>query len=428
MAALLKKSRSDLEHEAKFMELRPILSTLRRHKTTAWLLILEIALTCAIVCNAVFMINHRLQHMHMSTGIDEHALVQIQLAEVTPSPDIYARAREDLAVLRQVPGVEDVALVNQLPLGGSSSNASIKLDPEQREPTLASVGTYFGENLARTMGLRLVAGRDLRPDEVLDADVVIKALATGDTKVIAPVTVITQALAQRLWPGAEALGKTIYVGPVGVRVVGVVADLARANAYDDATAHYSMILPMFMGAGKDQSYLVRTRPEDRQTVLKAAVAALKKADPRRVVTEQRTYDEVRNKFFENDRSMAGILVGAIAALLIVTALGIVGLASFWVAQRRRTIGVRRALGATRRNILNYFQTENLLLATIGIVLGMGLAYAINLFLMLHYELPRLPAIYFPVGAIALWLIGQLAVLGPALRAAAVPPVVATRSV
>jgi putative ABC transport system permease protein len=410
------------------MELRPILSTLRRHKTTAWLLIMEIALTCAIVCNAVFMINHRLQHMHMSTGIDEHALVQVQLAEVTPSPDIYARAREDLAVLRQVPGVQDVALVNQLPLGGSSSNSSIKLDPEQREPTLASVGTYFGETLAQTMGVRLVAGRHLQPDEVLDADVVLKALASGDSKVLAPVTVITQALAQRLWPGADALGKTIYVGPVGVRVVGVVADLARANAYDDATAHYSMILPVFMGAGKDQSYLIRTRPQDRQAVLKAAVTALKKADPRRVVTEQRTYDEVREKFFENDRSMAGILVGAIAALLVVTALGIVGLASFWVAQRRRTIGVRRALGATRRNILNYFQTENLLLATIGIVLGMALAYAINLFLMLHYELPRLPAIYFPVGAIALWLIGQLAVLGPALRAAAVPPVVATRSV
>ena len=389
---------------------------------------MEIALTCAIVCNAVFMINHRLQHMHMSTGIDEHALVQVQLAEVTPSPDIYARAREDLAVLRQVPGVQDVALVNQLPLGGSSSNSSIKLDPEQREPTLASVGTYFGENLAQTMGVRLVAGRHLQPDEVLDADVVLKALASGDSKVLAPVTVITQALAQRLWPGADALGKTIYVGPVGVRVVGVVADLVRANAYDDATAHYSMILPVFMGAGKDQSYLIRTRPQDRQAVLKAAVTALKKADPRRVVTEQRTYDEVREKFFENDRSMAGILVGAIAALLIVTALGIVGLASFWVAQRRRTIGVRRALGATRRNILNYFQTENLLLATIGIVLGMALAYAINLFLMLHYELPRLPWIYFPVGAIALWLIGQLAVLGPALRAAAVPPVVATRSV
>jgi putative ABC transport system permease protein len=409
------------------MELRPILSTLRRHKTTAWLLILEIALTCAIVCNAVFMINHRLQHMQMSTGIDEHALVQIQVAEVAPLPDIYARAREDLAVIRQVPGVQAATLVNQVPLGASSSNANIMLEPTQRQPTL-NAGTYFGVDLAPTMGLRLLAGRYLRPEEVLDSDVVLKALADGDTKVIAPVTVITQAMAQRLWPGGEALGKMVYLGPIGVRVVGVIEQLARANAYDDATAQYSMILPMFMGAGKDQSYLIRTRPQDRHAVLKAAVAALKKADPRRVVTTQRTYDEVREKFFENDRSMAGILVGAIAALLIVTALGIVGLASFWVAQRRRTIGVRRALGATRRNILVYFQTENFLLATLGIALGMVLAYGINLFLMMHYELPRLPAIYFPVGAIALWVIGQLAVLGPALRAAAVPPVVATRSV
>jgi putative ABC transport system permease protein len=126
--------------------------------------------------------------------------------------------------------------------------------------------------------------------------------------------------------------------------------------------------------------------------------------------------------------MAGILVGVCLALLIVTALGIVGLASFWVAQRNRSIGVRRALGATRGNILHYFQTENFLLTTIGIAIGMVLAYGINLFLIVHYELPRMPGFYFPVGAALLWVIGQCAVLGPALRAAAVPPVVATRSV
>ncbi|TAL74026.1 MAG: FtsX-like permease family protein [Rhodanobacter sp.] len=411
------------------MELRPILSTLRRHKTTSWLLILEIALTCAIVCNAVFMIGHRLQHMDMTTGIDEHALVQIQLAAIAPTPDIYARAREDLAVLRQVPGVQAVALTNQLPLGGTSSNASIKLDPAQREPTL-SAGTYFGEDIPQTMGARLVAGRHLQPDEIVNADVVIKALAGGNTKGLpVAVTVITRALADRLWPGQNPLGKTIYLtAQVGVRVVGVLADLVRANAYNDTTAHYSVVLPLFMGAGKDQSYIIRTRPQVREAVLNAAVAALKKADPARVVTQQRTYDEVRGKFFANDRAMAGILVGVIVALLTVTALGIVGLASFWVGQRRRTIGVRRALGATRGDILRYFQTENFLIVSFGIMLGMVLAYGINLFLMMHYELPRLPAIYFPIGALVLWIIGQLAVLGPALRAAAVPPVVATRSV
>ncbi len=125
--------------------------------------------------------------------------------------------------------------------------------------------------------------------------------------------------------------------------------------------------------------------------------------------------------------MTGTLVGVIAALLIVTALGIAGLASFWVGQRRRTIGVRRALGATRGDILRYFQTENFLLAGVGIVIGMALAYGINLFLMMHYELPRLPGVYLPIGALSLWTIGQLAVLGPARRASHVPPVVATRS-
>jgi putative ABC transport system permease protein len=116
------------------------------------------------------------------------------------------------------------------------------------------------------------------------------------------------------------------------------------------------------------------------------------------------------------------------ALLGVTAFGIVGLASFWVAQRRKQIGIRRALGATRADILRYFQTENFLIVTFGIALGVVLAIGINLALMKFFEVPRLPLWYLPVGVVALWLLGQLAVLAPALRAAAVPPVVATRSV
>jgi len=99
-----------------------------------------------------------------------------------------------------------------------------------------------------------------------------------------------------------------------------------------------------------------------------------------------------------------------------------------VQQRTKQIGVRRALGATRAQILRYFQTENFLLATIGIVLGMLLAYAINQLLMGKYELPRMPLLYLPVGAVVLWLLGQIAVYWPARRAASVPPALATRSV
>ena len=92
------------------------------------------------------------------------------------------------------------------------------------------------------------------------------------------------------------------------------------------------------------------------------------------------------------------------------------------------IGVRRALGASRLQILRYFQTENFLLTGIGITLGMIGAYAINHLLMTHYELPRLPWVCLPIGALVLSALGQVAVLGPALRAAALPPVVVMRGV
>jgi putative ABC transport system permease protein len=90
--------------------------------------------------------------------------------------------------------------------------------------------------------------------------------------------------------------------------------------------------------------------------------------------------------------------------------------------------VRRALGATRGDILRYFQLENFILASAGIVLGMALAYAINLWLMNKYEVARLPAEFLPVGAGLLWILGQIAVLGPAMRAATIPPAIATRTV
>jgi putative ABC transport system permease protein len=189
-----------------------------------------------------------------------------------------------------------------------------------------------------------------------------------------------------------------------------------------------VLLPVRLPYSDAGNYVLRVDPSRKGEVLTAAVAALEKVDPNRIVLDQQTFAEVRKDFFKGDRAMAWLLVGVCIALLVITALGIVGLASFWVQQRTRQIGIRRALGATRRQILSYFQVENFILASLGIVLGMGLAYGINLWLMDTYHVARLPAAFLPMGAILLWLLGQVAVLGPALRAAAVPPAVATRTV
>jgi len=407
------------------MDIFPILSTLRRHKTTALLVVLEIALTCAIVCNAVFLVSQRIERIHMPSGVAEHELIQVALADIGKTADEHARTLTDLVSLQGIPGVTGVASVNQVPFGHSSNNSGIKLDPKQNKSTLNAT-SYQGENIGQVLGVQVVEGRLLRPEDYMGKKEATKLLTSGQLDGLPKLVVISQPMAQRLFPGQSALGKTIWIGSnIPLTIVGVVKHLVRPSIWTDGEAQYSMMLPL---RTDENQYLIRTAPDQRERVLAAALEALKKNNPNRVVWRKRTWDEARESFFQGDRAMTGLLVGVCIALLVVTALGIVGLGSFWVAQRRRQIGVRRALGATRGHILRYFQTENFLLATIGIALGMVLAYGINLFLMVHYELPRLPASYFPIGAAALWLIGQAAVLGPAMRAAAVPPVVATRSV
>lgn len=409
------------------MDIRPILSTLRRHKTAAALIVLEIALSCAIICNAVFLISGRLERMQRVSGLAENEIVRVQLTGIGKNDNAAALTQEDLAALRALPGVKAASTTNQVTFGNSSWNSGVNLTPDQTHNTL-SASTYLGdEQLLDTMGLNLVAGRRFTPDEF----VAWEALEAPNSEVPMPAAIISRSMADKLFPGQNALGKAFYSwGDAPTKIVGIVDHLARPNDWGGPTAYeYAILYPVRVPSTLGGNYLLRVSdPTRRMEVLKAAVEALERNGPNRIILEQQTLQQMREDFYRQDRAMAWLLVAVCVALLVVTALGIVGLASFWVQQRTRQIGIRRALGATRGQILRYFQTENFLLAALGIVLGMVLAYGINGLLMDRYELPRLPLLYLPVGAVTLWLLGQIAVLGPALRAAAVPPAVATRSV
>jgi len=407
------------------MDIRPILSTLSRHKTAASLIVLEIALSCAIICNAVFLISQRLERMQRPTGMADSELIRINVAGIGEDENAGALVKQDIAALRSLPGVEAATSLNHVPFDNSSWNSSISLQPEQPMPNLNSA-VYLGENLVQTLGLRIVEGRDFKPDEYADWE----ALNKPDSKLTVPAAILTREVAEKLFPGESAIGKNIYSwnsNDAPHRVVGVVERLIRPNDNGGpAESGYSMLLPVHnVTMGR---FALRTEPGRRAEVQKAAIATLERNSARRIILREGSFTEVIDTYYRQDRSMAWLLVAVCIALLVVTALGIVGLASFWVQQRTKQIGVRRALGATRTQILRYFQTENFLLATIGIVLGMLLAYAINQLLMGKYELPRLPLFYLPVGAVALWLLGQIAVYWPARRAASVPPALATRSV
>jgi putative ABC transport system permease protein len=405
-----------------FNDLMPILSTLRRHKIAAGLIVLEVALTCAIVTNALHLIQTRVESLATDSGLAESELIVLNLRGAKPVPPEQTGGvvATDLAQLRALPGVKAATATNQIAYGSNSNNSGVTLEPDSNDRLFVAAQYEGDEQFIPTLGLRLVAGRNFRPDEVLDSHQVF-----SDPQPRIGQVIVNQVMARKLAPDGAVVGKTIYVFGSPTTVVGIVDTLThpqlhRATRTDAGPA---MLFPL-RGSGY---YLVRVDPAQRDAQLKAATAALEALDRTRVVTQAETLTDMRAQFYAQDRAMAWLMGGVCVTLLLVTAMGIVGLASFWVQQRTRMIGTRRALGATEGQVLRYFQLENLLLTTAGIVLGVGGAWGLSQLLMQTYELPRLPWPYLPAGALTLWALGQAAVWAPARRAARLAPVAALRS-
>ncbi|MCP4505009.1 MAG: peptide ABC transporter permease, partial [Fuerstiella sp.] len=186
------------------MQIKPILIALRRHKAGTLLIALQIALTLAIVCNALFIIHQRLANLSERSGVDEANVfvIQNQWAAERSTQQIDAQVRADMLALRQLPSVRDAAPSTGYPLQGGGWDNFVTMTPDQVKPTTGSAVYMGDEHLLHTLGLRLIAGRNFRPDEVL-------VMGTQQA-VIPPVVIVSKALADRLFPDGSALGKSFY--------------------------------------------------------------------------------------------------------------------------------------------------------------------------------------------------------------------------
>jgi putative ABC transport system permease protein len=408
------------------MELLPILSAMRRNKVGAILIAVQMAVTLAILCNGLFIIEQRVASSKRPTGVDEANLFVLRNLWVGNPTDLAARLQADLAALRSVPGVVDAFATNSYPLSDGGSTDGVSLHPDQREAMALSALYFTDEHGLQTLGLKLIAGRNFNSGEIADK--------VGYIDVTPPSAVIvTRALADKLFPGGNALGQSVFVEGEKHRttIIGIVDRLqvpwVQAGGWG-SKFNYSSMLEPFRYLDQYTIYVVRAKPGQLPAVMQAAQKKLIEINRARVIEKMQSLTEARREAYRDDRGLAVILGVVCAALLLVTAFGIVGLTSYWVAQRRRQIGIRRALGATRNAIIRYFQTENLLIAASGAALGVAMAIALNLWMVSSFEMERLHSIYAFAGAAVVLLLGQGAVLWPALRAASIPPALATRGV
>jgi putative ABC transport system permease protein len=406
------------------MHVRPIFSAMRRSSSGVVLIALQVALTLAILANALFIVRDRAREADTASGAVEPGLVFVSILD-KQADDTGAQVDSDLGRLRAIPGVQSAVYLNQFPLSQSGSNSGFQVDPDATESAAQAAVYRADAGVVRTLGLQLVSGRDLREDEQT-------VLRWADPASHYPrVVLITRSLEAALFPGQSAVGQRIYAGggTPPLEVVGVVDALVSpwGRVSWGGSPDHSVIAPQRM-AIPSLTYALRVDPSQEDRVIGDASSVLQQQVPGRLVLSARTMAQTRADRYRSERTVIRGLSLVITLLLLMTASGIVGLASLWVGQRRKQIGVRRALGARRRDILEYFLVENVLITSLGVAVGAVAAYGLNHLMMASLSLGRLPPGYVASGAAALLALGLLAVLGPAWRAARIPPAVATRSV
>jgi len=403
------------------MEMRPILSAMRRNKFGALLIATQMAVTLAFLANALTLVEQRIGWSGRPTGLDEADIFVMQSELVDHPNDLAGRQAADIAALRALPGVADAYTTDMYPLMGGGWIETVNLTPDQKTPT-AFAAHYMGdEHALNTMGLKLIAGRNFSADEIANR---------SDDEIPPPSGfIVSKILAAKLFPNGDALGKAIFVeNEKPVPIIGIVDRLQ--GPMTDATGIYSTfaensVLTPYRLVRETSIYMVRARPGQRDAVMKAAEAKLYSIDDNRIL-KSKSMAQVRTDAYRGDHGLIVLLSAICAALLIVTAFGIIGLTSYWVAQRRQQIGIRRALGATRQAIVRYFQTENFMIAAAGVTIGIAFAIALNLWMVRSFEMVRMDNSRAIGGALVILLLGQFAVLWPALRAASIPPALATR--
>lgn len=410
------------------MEIRPILSALMRSKTGAILVAVQVALSLAILANALHIVNVRQEVAARPSGVaaesDVFHLLARNLRPLGHNEELALQKRL-AAAARAVPGVVSVAQVSQVPLSRNGSNSGFAASRKQENSTAVAAVYITPDSLIKTWGLQLREGRDFTPAEIAEID-------QNVTEVFPPQVIVTRAMAEKINPGGgSALGMPLFLGTgenaQQLQVVGVIERLQSQGAEVGEQGEYSVIFPVRLTGDGDTLLTIRAEPGQRDRVMKEAEQAIRAATPDKLIVRIRSLEEDRSTRYRADRALSWMLITVSALLLLVTASGIVGIASLWVTQRRKQIGVRRALGARRIDILRYFLTENFMITSVGVAVGVVLALALNQLLVSQLEMARLPLPYLLGGALLFWLLGLGAVYGPAWRAASISPATATRS-
>jgi len=401
------------------LELGPIFRALLRNKTGALLIACQMALTLAVMVNAIFMIQDRNRLIERASGIDEANTFHLENIIFGQAYNQQQALARDLDLLRKTPGVVGATQINEIPLSGRGAWWALASMPGADQNEINAGAYMVDEQGLAALGVELIAGENFTAADI--------EWHPANSTALPVKAILSRQLAEKLFdaPWQQAPGKTIYTEKTAaIRVVGVI-DRLQSGWPSWANTEYVVLLPRQL-EGSHSRYFIRTEPGRRDELMPQLEKKLAEADQQRIIREVTTMTQTRQDSYRKESATNQILFSVIVVLILITGFGIVGLAMFSINRRVRVIGTRRALGATRSQIVRHFMLENLLISSLGVVLGVIGAVVLNIWLVNTLSVGRLGLDLLVFGVLALLFIGQLAVSYPAYLAARIAPATATR--
>jgi putative ABC transport system permease protein len=382
----------------------------------ASLVAIETGLCTVCLVAAGLLLNSFVRLLHVDKGFDaEHAITVDLNLPSTPYPDLAHRSDFLHGVIdatRALPGISQVGVSNLLPLAGEGSNNIINLDGDTTPVTERLIADFrlINEDFFRAMGIPIVQGRAIEPSD------------RGRY-----VSVISAAAAKRIWPGANPLGQHYHLGDPSapsIEVIGVAGDVSAGSLQKQPNP--TVYVPYWQRGQRQWSLTVRT-PMDPTSIAGAMRAEIRRLDPELPLPRFRSMDEIVSASVAQRRFQLTLVLLFAAIALGLASLGIYGVVSYSVAQRRGELGIRMALGATGSDLRGLVLRQGLAPVVIGLAAGLAGALALGRVLGgLLFGVSSTDPLTMSVVAAVLLIVAAAACYIPALRATQSDPLVALR--
>ena len=377
------------------------------------LIVTQVAASLALLFGAGLLLQTFSRLTQVRPGFDARNTMTFHVFAPVARYPVSARYYEQAsAALRAIPGVREVASATMLPFsGGQFVDTYIQKElGDQGVKNPQAIVSYISPGYERAVGLPVVRGR---------------AFTVADDSTTEPVVVINEALAKRYYPSTDPIGHVIDWNYKNWRIVGVVASTYMSSLWEETPA--ILYASTSQVPRRARYFLVRSDGAMDKT-LAAARAALHRVDPTIAITDAESMEERVDASLRAHRFRAALMVSLGGLALLLAVIGIYGVVAHTVTRRTREIGIRMALGEGSGDVQRRVVTDAMRVASIGIVLGLGLALLAGKWLTVFLVgvSPRDPAMLV-ASAVGLAAVVCCAAFGPARRAARVDPVTALRA-